>query len=127
MYSDDVLVQPPAVRIDESDSEAGGAGREPRFGRTQEPDTALRIRLDCRVEQIRADIAGKHQEDHEKAAMHICPKQRERNQPRQQLGAARLFISAGGPLRYVQCDDEKKQSKKMGPCQPVNRAAPRCQ
>ncbi len=41
--------------------------------------------------------------------------ERERNQPRQQARAA-----FGGPVDDMQRADEEQQSKKMGPCEPMN-------
>ena len=82
---DDVLVQLPAVGVDEGDREASRRRRKPWSGRTQELPAALAFRLDRRVQEIRADIAGKHQEDHEKTAVQICPQQRQGNQPREQV------------------------------------------
>src|ERR1019366_4643552 len=122
---DDVLVQTPTVRVNKGDSEAGGSGYEPGFGGTEVPGAALGNRLDRGVQQVRTDIAGEHQKDNEEAAMQICPKQREWNQPRQQLCAARVSVGAGRALRYVQCDHEEQQRKKMGPCEPMNGAGPR--
>jgi hypothetical protein len=121
---DHVFVQLPAVRVNEGNGEASGAGGKPGPGSTQELNTPLPVRLNRGVQQVRRDIAGKHQEHDEEPAMYVCPDQRERKQPQQH---SRISIGAGGALRYMQCGHEEQQSKKMGPCQPMNGAGPRCQ
>src|ERR1035438_9943624 len=84
---DDVLVQAPTVRVNKGRSKADNSGYEPGFGGTEVPGAPLGNRFDRGVQQIRTDIAGEHQKDNEEATMQICPKQREWNQPREQLCA----------------------------------------
>ena len=104
MYSNNVLMQFPAVGVDEGDGEARGAVAKPRFRRAEEVHAHSGVPFDRGVQKIASRYSRQVQENHEEAAMKVGPDQRQRDQP------PSSFVSPAA-ARSVRCRVTVKKSR----------------
>src|SRR4051794_38469165 len=76
-----MLVQLPAVRVDEGNGKGADEDKRPGLQASEEFGTAGRNRLDQGIEQAVANVAGEDQEENEEATVQVRPKESHGHEP----------------------------------------------